>query len=659
MPQIPLIIGTVNAKQGDTYFNAFTKVEANFTELYGFHSSTVTTINVTQPSDIDDLAVGGVVTVTDVMVIRLLVPEIVITSRFFLDDSGAERPRLEITGDATLRALEYQPASPGTFITGVNCDYFQTNIGLVSRTVGSTLLATAGGVIQISGGTTRLWSDLGTHSRGDFFVRNARFAAWGAGFKINDCRSLVAQAPESLFDPPGGILFNTRNNLTDKQTIEIVGAPGFLNSNTSLARIAPDSRDSNRVSISGSTLAEGQLFDVAGVDRSYTAVVDAAVASTVINSVTSVGGLAQFNFTPLPAPLFVGQQTIVVGFVINTNYNRTIQITASGAGFFRSDSIAFIGTETTGTFTSDSVTITDTGTTFVELDGVNLDTDAATDYDGGTTIYNVLTNSYQVNRAVTGANPQTGTASTKGLNQKNNKVLAIANTNFVDSKKIACAFVNDNSDSVTGGSITNGAFRDFIFGTVGSALIECTTIEGFKLINELNGTFEVTSNDGFNGTMAYDITGVSSGGSVEFLFKWVKDPGTTEETGTHDGSNNAAIMTDSTATFTVNEFIGFTIKNTTDGSEGFITANTTTTVTATLAGGTDDDWDTSDVYEIGGFRNLDNNIERMADIGSLAQPPSGHVSMDLNKGDLIKPVFTRDSGASAFTARYFNCATTE
>ena len=69
--------------------------------------------------------------------------------------------------------------------------------------------------------------------------------------------------------------------------------------------------------------------------------------------------------------------------------------------------------------------------------------------------------------------------------------------------------------------------------------------------------------------------------------------------GTDDSSTNAAFMTNSGASYTVNEFVGWTIYNITDGSSGVITANTATTITATLSGGTDNDWDTSDEYVIG------------------------------------------------------------
>lgn len=69
-------------------------------------------------------------------------------------------------------------------------------------------------------------------------------------------------------------------------------------------------------------------------------------------------------------------------------------------------------------------------------------------------------------------------------------------------------------------------------------------------------------------------------------------------TGTHDGAGNAAVLTDTTAAFDANELVGKTIKNTTDGSEAIVTANTATTITGVLSGGTDDDWDISDAYSI-------------------------------------------------------------
>lgn len=74
-----------------------------------------------------------------------------------------------------------------------------------------------------------------------------------------------------------------------------------------------------------------------------------------------------------------------------------------------------------------------------------------------------------------------------------------------------------------------------------------------------------------------------------------------QETGrTHDGANNASVLTDSGSTWAVNVLVGRIISNLTDGSSGIITANTATTITATLSGGTDNDWDTSDEYYLSG-----------------------------------------------------------
>lgn len=72
----------------------------------------------------------------------------------------------------------------------------------------------------------------------------------------------------------------------------------------------------------------------------------------------------------------------------------------------------------------------------------------------------------------------------------------------------------------------------------------------------------------------------------------------TSASGTHDGSADSAALSDSTASWTTNEWVGYRIYNETDGSSGNVTANTDTTVTATLSGGAEDDWDAGDTYKI-------------------------------------------------------------
>jgi len=72
-------------------------------------------------------------------------------------------------------------------------------------------------------------------------------------------------------------------------------------------------------------------------------------------------------------------------------------------------------------------------------------------------------------------------------------------------------------------------------------------------------------------------------------------------TGQHDVATHSTIMQDTGSTWTIDEWNGYTIRNITDGSEGVIISNTADTITvASLTGGTDNDWDSSDAYLIVG-----------------------------------------------------------
>lgn len=72
------------------------------------------------------------------------------------------------------------------------------------------------------------------------------------------------------------------------------------------------------------------------------------------------------------------------------------------------------------------------------------------------------------------------------------------------------------------------------------------------------------------------------------------------QNGTHQGSGNSATLTVDDGGWQTDFLVGRTVNNVTDGSTGTITANDAAVVTATLTGGTDNDWDVSDVYKIVG-----------------------------------------------------------
>ncbi len=71
-----------------------------------------------------------------------------------------------------------------------------------------------------------------------------------------------------------------------------------------------------------------------------------------------------------------------------------------------------------------------------------------------------------------------------------------------------------------------------------------------------------------------------------------------EDSGTYLGSNNQSQLIDATKSWSTNAWVGYWIVNPTDGSHGRITANTADTITATLARGAENDWDSGDGYKI-------------------------------------------------------------
>ena len=264
----------------------------------------------------------------------------------------------------------------------------------------------------------------------------------------------------------------------------------------------------------------GQIFDTSGDTGTFTAVVDTTVTDSV-TSVTDSAGNARFNFTP-GATYFVNQIISLSTFVEST-YNGTFIITAAGAGFFETG-VAFVAGDT-GTVDADAISIDDTGTILNDGDTITLDTDLATDYDGGATVFNQQVNTFEVSRVYnpSGNDPQTGTWSQAGLNQKDARIAAVAQTDNQDSKFIATAFVNNNV--TVNPTITNNTFINMAFGTGGAGLISGSNIELWKLIDPVIGVFEYLGNEPFDGSLTFDFTVISSGGTVDFRFKWLIDIG--------------------------------------------------------------------------------------------------------------------------------------
>ena len=110
--------------------------------------------------------------------------------------------------------------------------------------------------------------------------------------------------------------------------------------------------------------------------------------------------------------------------------------------------------------------------------------------------------------------------------------------------------------------------------------------------------WDIGSNGILTTTLDEDATGGMAGGAV--VTTHANNRNVSCWTGRHTGGDGeATVLTDSTKTWTTNALAGLQVFNTLDGSSGVILSNTANTVTvASLAGGTDNDWDTNDEYEI-------------------------------------------------------------
>jgi len=102
-------------------------------------------------------------------------------------------------------------------------------------------------------------------------------------------------------------------------------------------------------------------------------------------------------------------------------------------------------------------------------------------------------------------------------------------------------------------------------------------------------------------TLALTIKARYNAAAVLGIRIHVRTSPTNDAVGIHTAVASATIMTDANAHFIVNELVGLTIENVTDGSSGVITANTETNITvAALAGGTLNQWSTNDVFSVDG-----------------------------------------------------------
>lgn len=299
-------------------------------------------------------------------------------------------------------------------------------------------------------------------------------------------------------------------------TIKATGVTFQLGASEKGIRIDPGLPDDVVVTVTNCDVTGGgTLFDTSGLagreSGVFTSVADASISATAITAVTSgtvlsEGTIARFNHSG--TDVFVGQLVTVSGFSTNTNYNTTGRVTVTGTGFFELLEVAF-GTDETGSYASDSVTLTDVAHGLLNGDPLTVDTDLAVDYDGGSYAYNVTTDTFQISRPFTSS--LTGTWNTFGLNQQDPRVLASGNPGFAASAYLLSGSIKNN---VTATTVANGSWSNIET----PALAPGTAIERWKYLVPSEATARFIGNEPFDGIINVTFT-ANKGGSGTDTFR--------------------------------------------------------------------------------------------------------------------------------------------
>ncbi len=471
-------------------------------------------ISITSQGDWDQLVIGNTITITSNT--TLLLKTFIVTSADILINTGIDFSLLG--GDIAGAGLLYVGASTFIVSDGVNV-LRMFGIGFLSGNGTGTLfnITNGGQFFRVANMGIFNWSGgLGSVASSNVFeILNAGVFDSEAKFVLDDVSNIAidgatfTNAGNSVNDALVEIKSSTFSDISATITLassELQPGEELLLIDTSIG--VNSLININTVSLSGDNKDLFQTDN--GKSGIFDSVIDETITAGVINTTTDVGGFARFNFTGGSEVVFVGQ--IISQLTLSTIYDGTFRITAAGPTYYETGQ-AFISAGN-GTFTSDRVTLVDPATTAADGDIIVVDTTLATDYHGRYEVYNKQVGTFLINAAFTTA-AHNGTWTTNGLDQKNPDVLQHLSPGLPSSKYIAVGYINSNTTVTT--IIASNAYQDMDFGF---NLLQGTTTQRWKLINNNVGEFEYIGNEPFDGTITYDITGFSSGGALDFHFKW-------------------------------------------------------------------------------------------------------------------------------------------
>lgn len=435
------------------------------------------TVEIFTSSKFDELATAGVITVDGVSLSIIFKDSITSTNSFNVINGG----RLTLRFDA---AWTY--SGTGTVQTVATGGTLNIKDGGIFGNSSATLFdVTAASSVTFSNNTVLFFGEYGTirETANVLMSGNGFFLGNGSLSLIDNASTAISSWGLSSGTPVSGALVRVSGLNTG--FFDFSASNIALQSGESFIRFDPDA-PVLQATLDKIRAVGGELFDTTGgIQEDFTAVADASIGATAV-SVTDSGGFARFSFTG--PTVYVNQRVITSTFTTNPDYNDTFIIPATdGTTFF--DSKIPYGSDESGSFLSKSITLTITATTLSNGDTGVIDTDLSTDYFGGTTFYNKLTNSVQANIpedkdfTVT----HTGTVNTAGIDHTDPRILAFNNPGFADSTVIATGESHGNGGG-TATTITDGVYIAVQFGTFVSSSSQ-------RLKHLGNNKYEVTSKE--------------------------------------------------------------------------------------------------------------------------------------------------------------------
>ena len=465
-------------------------------------------IQINTSAEFEALATASVITISSTTLIWFNVS--ISTSTVFVLSGGAT---LVLRGHSRVATLTF--TGTGTLITGTGSVDIN-DLGLTSSSTGTFLGFTqsaASSVTRIGNSPLIGWDDLGSITKGNVFIGIFPIINASSGWTFTNTATLSLFRMALIGAPLSSALFTIKTNLLspfiDARNMSI----GALSATGSVFDFDVASSDGATLAVATVKSATGALFKQTTLtDATFTAVADSVLANgTITAQATNSDSQTTHSST---TTYFEGELVTITG---TTSYNGTFRIFNVVASTSFDTPTTFVANDATGTVATDRLAVTLAASHGISA-ADNVKIIDANFYNGFYVALNFpSTNSMIINGAFT----STDTGSVErvlSLDQSDPRVLATNNPGFVGSKYIACAHVNDNSTAT--GTIVNNTFTDMVFGTAADALSASTTMERWRLVDELNGTFGYFGNEPFDGLITFDFTVESSGGTVDFRFKW-------------------------------------------------------------------------------------------------------------------------------------------